>query len=197
MEFKAQIKAQNKAQNPAQCDQHPTDWLIKEVCKWINETDNNDHVREAMESSGGWEVWLQLELLFALRPGVVRGFHGKLEREKTNIWEQSPKARIDFWFTWHEQHDPNDEKLQHWGLELKCRTKAEEHNEFNKRVYLDITKCTQKPEAARTALYVIAISHDPDDINGFNQANANNTYYTEVPRQHQKTIYVIWRKEIH
>ena len=40
----------------AQLVQDPTDWLIREVCEWIEVAHNNDHVREAMRSRGGWEV---------------------------------------------------------------------------------------------------------------------------------------------
>ena len=179
----------------AQLVQGPTDWLIGAVCKWIENDHNNGHVREAMRSSGGWEVWLQLELLFALRP-QTENLQGKLERERTHIWEQNPIDRIDFWFTWNGQQDPNGELLQRWGLELKCRTNAESHDTFSVRLHGDINKCTQKPATAQTALYVIAISHDREDIKDFNQWYAEHTYYTEVPLGGQSPIYVIWWKII-
>ena len=179
--------------NPAHHDPAPQDWLIKEICTWIAIDINNSHVHEAMRSRGWWEVWAQLELLFALRPGVA-GI-GEVDREVGGIWPNSPNDRVDFWFKWNAQ-DPNQQQNLCWGVELKCRTNAEQHSVFNGRVIGDFTKCNQQPDLAthgRTAMYAVAISSDATDINDFNPYTWENTYYTTVSSSISSPIYVIWR----
>ena len=186
--------------NPAQRVVAPPDWLIQKICNWIANPTNNAHVREAMLSRGGWEVWLQLELLFAFRPLVIAlNQHNTVDRERNQIWVNSPNDRVDFWFTWNGQ-DPNAGQYLHWGVELKCRTNAESHSVFNGRVLGDFDKCNQQPNVAafgRTAMYAVAISSDVNDINDFNPFNYDSTFYTTVPHAALPPIYVIWRTVHH
>ena len=87
--------------------------LIQQMCDWIVNPINNAHVREPMPSRGGWEVWLQLELLFASRPPVIALKPlNTVDRERSQIWVNSPNDRVDFWFTWNGQ-DPNQAQYLH------------------------------------------------------------------------------------
>ena len=54
--------------NQATYDQFPTNQFIRATCIWI--PNKEGHVREVMRSRKGWEVWAELELLFALRQAV-------------------------------------------------------------------------------------------------------------------------------
>lgn len=127
--------------SPANLVKAPQDWLIQQICNWIAHPINNAHIREAMSSRGGWEAWLQLELLFELRALVIAfDISNTVDRERSPIWPDSPKDRIDFWFTWNAL-DANQELRQHWRLELKRRSKAESHDSFNERVFGGIGKC--------------------------------------------------------
>lgn len=113
--------------NPAQQVPIPQDWLIRRICDWIAHANNNARVQEAMQFGGGWEGWLQVELLLALRPQVIAhdGLNA-VQREVRRIWPQLRDSRIDFWFSWSGQ-DPDQIENTGWGLELKCRTNAEDH----------------------------------------------------------------------
>ena len=177
--------------NPARLDAAPQDWLIQHIRTWI--ANNGEHVHEAMLSRGGWEVWAQLELIFALRPQVGAG--DTVDRELDQIWPQSPKDRVDFWFSWSQQ-DPHQQPSPRWGVELKCRTQAESHDNFNKRlVEGDFTKCNQQPDVGnfgRTIMYAVAISPDPNDINDYDPSIWENTFYTTVSTPNPS--YVTWRK---
>ncbi len=185
--------------NPAQYVGAPQDWLVQNICNWIAHVDNNAHVREAMRTRGGWEVWLQLELFFAFRREVATlNALNTVNREVPQIWPHSLADRVDFWFTWNGQ-DPNHGQYLRWGMELKCRTNIESHNDFNGKVLGDFLKCDQQPRDGhlRRAMYTVAISSDPNDINGFNPFNAGNTFYTTVQDALLPDLYVIWRIVLH
>lgn len=183
--------------NPAEKVTLPQDWLINQICDWSAQGLNNAHVHEAMASRGGWEVWLQLELLFALRVPVEQQ-NGTVTREMNGIWTYSPNNRVDLWFKKDAQY-LNPGENQYCGLELKCRTNLENHDTFNKRIWNDFVKCEQQPDQAfgHPAIYCVAISSQKEDINGFNPYNAANTFYTTVLPYSAKPIYVIWRKFQH
>ena len=180
--------------NPAQYVAVPQDWLMHGICTWMVDVTNHAHVHEAMLTRGGWEVWAQLELFFAFRSAVGNA----VDREVNHVWPNSPNDRVDFWFWWNLP-DPNQQQNPRWGVELKCRTHAEQHAAFNGRVLGDFDKCNQQPDVAthgNTALYAVAISPDANDINGFDQFKWPNTFYTTVQPPVQPApapIYVIWR----
>ncbi|KAI4209393.1 MAG: hypothetical protein LQ351_007683 [Letrouitia transgressa] len=137
--------------SPANLVKAPQDWLIQQICNWIAHPINNAHIREAMSSRGGWEAWLQLELLFELRALVIAfDISNTVDRERSPIWPDSPKDRIDFWFTWNAL-DANQELRQHWRLELKRRSKAESHDSFNERVFGGIGKLASYDKIIRPA----------------------------------------------
>lgn len=195
------------------------DLLIEILCYWIER--NHLHVREAMKSHGGWEVWAQLELLFAWAEWAHSEYPNNivnLEREKPGIWPHSQEDKVDFWFTWKEVGDNNNQQYMYWGVELKCRSAAAKHPGFLNNVLGDFQKCNQlvvQPEnqpKGQIIMYAIAITYDVHDRNGYNPDIWPNTFYTkleppggevplegEVPPEEQdlKPTYVIWRQFRH
>ena len=177
-------------------DQDPQDWPIWCFRQWI--LHNYTHVVEAMHTQGGWEVWAQLELYFAMRNFI--GGNNALAREKNQIWVHSPNDRVDFWFTWGAG-DGNGQPYDHWGIELKCRTAAETHANFRGRVLGDFDKCNKTPAARPTVLYVVGISYDPYDYTGYggNWAFQGHTWYSIVsdPAGQLSDMYLVWRRFEH
>ena len=178
----------------AQLIQNPQDWLVAGFRNWINA--NYLHVQEAMRTRGGWEVWAQLELYFAMGPFVGGG----IEREQDHIWPQSPNDRIDFWLTWNG-NDGNNKPFGHWGVEIKCRTALEGHERFLMRFLGDFDKCNQQPAAQHNpcAMYAIGISSDLADCSGYGAwGHLGQTNYTVIPNPNGAgNMYMIWRRFEH
>lgn len=178
----------------AQLVQNPQDWLINGFRNWVNA--NYGHVQEAGQTRGGWEVWAQLELYFALNPFVPN----PVQREQNNIWAQSPNSKVDFWLTWNG-NDANNQPFGHWGIEIKCRTASESHASFLMRFLGDFDKCNQEPAVQHNpcAMYAVGISSDLADTTGYTSwGHLGETDYTIIQNpQGAGTIYMIWRRFEH
>ncbi|MCJ1287423.1 hypothetical protein MMC26_006773 [Xylographa opegraphella] len=165
---------------------NPNDPLITAISNWI--AAKYSCVQEAKKSRGGWEVWAQLELLFLLGPGF--GQQHTLVREQDGIWPGAPGQRIDFWFTFPGQ------PIVNWGVELKCRSTRETHNNFLNRFLLDFQKCMQVlPQNTTAAMYAIGITNDPADWGDY--AQWPNTYRHTIPGPSKNAgspIFLIWRR---
>jgi hypothetical protein len=176
------------------------DWFITNLCTWIG--NNYLHVREAMDTQGGWEVWAQLELFFAFRQ-VQAAANNTVAREVGAIWPNQGD-RVDFWFTWNGAADGNGaangngNARRNWGVELKCRGRNGGHAKFLTDVLGDFQKCNQQVNRplGQTVMYAVAISYDTADWAGYDPNIWPNTFRTTIQPPGGgglQNTYVIWR----
>lgn len=176
-----------------------TDPLIAEIVAWMRP--HYYHIQEAKKSQGGWEVWAQLELLFALGPSAQQMHAGvTLLREEPQIWINNngnnfTNEIIDFWKTFPNPNNPGT--MMHWGIELKCRTARETNQTFRNRVLADFTKVSQVRGNNRNpaVMYAVAMTDNQADLNDYGVWN--NVYYTTIRAPVQPNagpIYLIWMR---
>ena len=130
------------------------------IKKLLGDPNRVQAMKEAADTKGGWEGWLQVEISLGLKN---LSLNSDVCREEEIYEGHGNHNRIDIWF--------KPEGHPHIGIEIKCRNKntpshRDENNGLPALMMKDINKINGdiKTYPDSPILYAIAITREVDDL---------------------------------